>query len=140
MLVLLNRLRLQSREARLGWFSRPLLVAIISALLIVSCILILRQHWMLSLLDPNAIVQPNQRFYRVVTANGEEVSGRLLNQDIFSVQLLDMAERLRSFDKGNLREFGFLPSPMPSLQGSFDGQELADLVQYLVSLRGAETP
>src|SRR5690606_27881893 len=93
-----------------------------------------------SLLDPNAIVQPNQRFYRVVTANGEEVSGRLLNQDIFSVQLLDTSERLRSFDKGNLREFGFLPSPMPSLQGSFDGQELADLVQYLVSLRGAETP
>jgi putative heme-binding domain-containing protein len=91
-----------------------------------------------SLLAPNEKVQPNHRFYSVTTRDGREVTGRLLNQDAFSVQLLDTDEKLRSFMKTDLRQYGFAPSPMPSLRGAFDDQELADLVQYLLTLRGAE--
>lgn len=89
-----------------------------------------------SLLDPNAEIQPKNRYYAVVTRSGERIEGRLLNQDAFSVQLLDTKEQLRSFQKDALQSHGFATSPMPSLQGKFSEQEIADLVQYLVSLRG----
>jgi putative heme-binding domain-containing protein len=89
-----------------------------------------------SLLDPTAEVQPNNRFYRVVTADGEEVEGRLLNHDTYTVQLLDLDERLRSFAKADLREQGFDETPMPSYRKKLNAQQIADLVSYLVSLRG----
>ncbi len=91
-----------------------------------------------SLLDPNSEVQPNNRFYSVTTQAGQQVSGRLLNHDAYTVQLLDTKEQLRSFNKADLQQEGFIPSPMPSLRGKFNDKELADLVQYLVSLRGAD--
>lgn len=89
-----------------------------------------------SLLDPAAEVEATNRFYRVVTRAGEEVVGRLLNHDTYTVQLIDRDERLRSFDKAQLREHGFAPTPMPSYRDELTEQELADLVSYLSSLRG----
>jgi putative heme-binding domain-containing protein len=93
-----------------------------------------------SLLEPNARVLPNHRFYAVTTRDGERISGRLLNHDAFTVQMLDTDERLRSFEKAGLASHGFIDSPMPSLSDHFSEQELADLVQYLVSLRGGSNP
>jgi putative heme-binding domain-containing protein len=93
-----------------------------------------------SLLEPAAEVQANNRFYRVVTADGKEVTGRLLNHDTYSVQLLDSEEQLRSFPKADLREHGFDETPMPSYRKKLDAQQIADLVTYLVSLRGPNTP
>jgi putative heme-binding domain-containing protein len=93
-----------------------------------------------SLVDPAAEVLPSGRFYRVVTKDGATVTGRLLNIDTFTVQLMDMKEQLRSFTKTNLKEFGFIPSPMPSFKSAFTTQELADVVGYLVSLKGRVTP
>ena len=66
-------------------------------------------------------MQPNNRFYRVVTKAGEEVTGRLLNHDTYTVQLLDLDERLRSFRRADLREHGFDETPMPSYR-----RELSD--------------
>lgn len=88
-----------------------------------------------ALLDPEARVLPNQRFYSVVTKDGERVTGRLLNHDAFTVQMLDTNEKLRSFAKSALREHGFTASGMPALT-NFEAQEIADLVAYLASLRG----
>lgn len=93
-----------------------------------------------SLLEPEAEVQPQNRSYAVTLRDGRRVSGRLLNHDVFSVQLLDDDEQLRSFDRGELRAAGFIPSPMPSVRGRLDDAELADLVRYLVTLRGADRP
>jgi hypothetical protein len=39
-----------------------------------------------------------------------------------------------------LRSFGFVPSPMPSYRGTLSPQALADVVSYLVSLRGGAAP
>ena len=89
-----------------------------------------------SLLDPALEVRPNNRFYRVLTSDGEEVSGRLLNHDSFTVQLLDLDERLRSFAKADLREQGFVETLMPSYRDKLSEQEIADLVAYLASRRG----
>ncbi|MES2606873.1 MAG: c-type cytochrome [Pseudomonadota bacterium] len=91
-----------------------------------------------SLLDPDAVVQPNHRYYSVTTKSGDRINGRLMNQDVFSIQLLDDKEQLRSLQKADLQSHGFAPSPMPSLRSSFSEQEVADLVQYLVSLRGEQ--
>ncbi len=90
-----------------------------------------------SILDPGATLNANYRFARAVTRTGTVVTGRLLNQSTFSVQMLDSAEKLRAFDRASLREFTVLnTSPMPSSRGTLDTQEIADIVTYLTTLRG----
>lgn len=89
-----------------------------------------------SVVDPAADIQPTSRFYRVVTRDGTAVVGRLLSHDTFTVQLLDTKEQLRSFVKSELREHGFAASPMPSFKGTLTTQDVADVVSYLVSLKG----
>jgi putative heme-binding domain-containing protein len=88
-----------------------------------------------ALIDPNADVQPQNRFYRITTKSGTTVEGRLLGHDTFTVQLLDNKEQLRSFSKADLRDASFIPSPMPSYRATLTPQELADVVSYLSSLR-----
>lgn len=93
-----------------------------------------------SLLEPAAEVQAANRFYKVTTANGDEVEGRLLNHDTFTVQLLDTDENLRTFYKSELKDYGFTETPMPSVRDELDSRQIADIVSYLVSLRGETTP
>ena len=88
-----------------------------------------------ALIDPNADVQPQNRFYRITKKDGTTVEGRLLGHDTFNVQLLDNKEQLRSFSKADLRSAAFIPSPMPSFKTTLSAQELADVVSYLSSLR-----
>jgi putative heme-binding domain-containing protein len=91
------------------------------------------------LMDPNAEAAPQNRSVRVVTKDGSTITGRLLNIDTFSIQLLDANENLRSFSRADLRESAILPkSTMPSYKDKLSPQELADLVSYLASLKGIE--
>ncbi len=90
-----------------------------------------------ALVDPGATIRPANRFVRAVTTGGDAIEGRLLNQDSFSIQLLDANERLRSLSKTTLRQYGVLQtSPMPSYQDALTNQELDDVVGYLTTLRG----
>ena len=90
-----------------------------------------------SVVDPGQEVLATNRTYRVVTKDGATVTGRLLNLDSFTIQMLDSKEQLRSFEKVNLRDYGFVDvSPMPSYKARLTAQELADVVSYLVSLKG----
>src|SRR5580692_4937916 len=90
-----------------------------------------------SLLEPNEEVLPQNRTYRAVTKQGETITGRLLNVDTFTVQILDAKERLVSLQRSDLRESGFVnDSPMPSYRDKLSSQELADVVAYLVTLKG----
>lgn len=89
-----------------------------------------------SLLDPNETVAPQNRYVHIVTKQGTTVNGRRLNEDTHSIQLIDDKENLRSFDKSQLREMTVAKtSPMPSYQGKLSGQEIADVVAYLQTLR-----
>ena len=64
--------------------------------------------------------------------------GWRLNEDRYSVRLLDRDDNLRSFQKDDLREFERLEtSPMASYADVLSAQELDDLVAYLHSLRGS---
>lgn len=90
-----------------------------------------------SLVDPPRAMLPINRPVRIVTKDGRTVRGRRLNEDTFTVQLIDDQERLISLDKSNIREFEVSrTSPMPSLAQTFSDVELADLVAYLLSLKG----
>ena len=90
-----------------------------------------------SLVDPTRSMRPINRPVRLVMADGTLVIGRRLNEDTYTVQLIDQEERLRSFDKAALREFTVLTeSPMPAYGDQLSDQELADLLAYLVSLKG----
>jgi putative heme-binding domain-containing protein len=90
-----------------------------------------------SLIEPDAEIRPENRSVRAVTRDGATITGRLLNQDTFTLQLLDAQERLLLLEKSNLREFSLLKnSPMPSYRDKLSAEELADVVGYLASLRG----
>jgi len=92
-----------------------------------------------SILDPDAEILPQNRFLRVVTKDGNTVTGRLLNQDAWTIELFDSKERLVTFQKTNVKEYSFIDkSSMPSYKGKLSTQELADLVGYLTSLKGIE--
>src|SRR5436190_17605134 len=90
-----------------------------------------------SLLEPNAEILFQNRLVRLVTRDGVTITGRLLNQDTFCVQLIDSKERLHSLQKSSLNEYAFIDnSPMPTYRDKLNPPELADLVSYLVSLKG----
>jgi cytochrome c oxidase cbb3-type subunit 3 len=90
-----------------------------------------------SLLEPDAEVKTDNRSVRAVTRDGTTVSGRLLNQDTFTLQVLDANERLLLLQKANLRDYAVLKSsPMPSYKDTFSPQELSDVIAFLVTLKG----
>ena len=90
-----------------------------------------------SLLDPTSSMLPMNRSVRGVTRDGKVVTGRRLNEDTYSVQLIDTQERLVSLIKADLKEYAVVKtSPMPSYRDKLTAQELADVVAYLVALTG----
>jgi putative heme-binding domain-containing protein len=90
-----------------------------------------------SIIDPGADIRSDHRPVRVAMRDGSTITGRLLNQDTFTIQLLDSSSRLRLLDMSTVREFTILKeSPMPSYRDRLDAQEVADIVAYLTTLKG----
>jgi cytochrome c oxidase cbb3-type subunit 3 len=90
-----------------------------------------------TLLDPNGLMLPMNRSVRAVTRDGKVINGRRLNEDTYSVQLIDDQEHLRSLDKADLREYTVVTtSAMPSYKDKLSAQEMADLIAYLLTLKG----
>ncbi len=91
-----------------------------------------------SLLDPTGGMRPINRPVRAVTKAGTIIIGRRLNEDTYTVQLVNDRGRLVSLVKAELREWVVsTTSPMPSLKDSLTPEAFADLVAYLVSLKGS---
>ena len=90
-----------------------------------------------TLLDPQKSVQEGYLLVTVVPKTGESVSGALVNEDSFSIQLRDSAGGSHSFWKAEVdrieRQKG--KTPMPSYQGKLSEPELTNLISYLVSLK-----
>jgi cytochrome c oxidase cbb3-type subunit III len=92
-----------------------------------------------SLTDPTSQMMPINRPVRAVLRDGRVVNGRRLNEDTYTVQLMDDQERLVSLAKSDLREYTILTSsPMPSFKTTLTADELSDLVAYLLSLKGRD--
>jgi cytochrome c oxidase cbb3-type subunit 3 len=72
----------------------------------------------------------------VVTGDGKEVKGVALNEDSFSVQMMDQNEQIYLLEKAKLRSF---KKSRESMMPKFDAEilsdkDLEDLVAYLVSV------
>lgn len=92
-----------------------------------------------TLVDPTAAMLPLNRSVRAVLKNGKTITGRRLNEDTYSVQLIDEQEHLVSLDKSDLREFTVIAtSSMPSYKDKLNEQQRADLVAYLLTLKGTK--
>ena len=90
-----------------------------------------------SVTEPTSQMMPINRPVRAVTRDGKVINGRRLNEDTYTVQLLDEQEKLVSLIKADLREYSILTvSPMPSYKDRLTEGELADVVAYLLSLKG----
>jgi putative heme-binding domain-containing protein len=93
-------------------------------------------HLRESVVSPNEKVLPNQWRVEATTRGGASVTGRLLNEDTYTVQLFDPRQGLKSVDKADLSRYLVLKtSAMPSYEGSITGKDLDDLLAYLASLR-----
>ena len=69
--------------------------------------------------------------------DGRTLKGRRLNEDTFTVQIIDDQERLLSLAKSDIKQFVVdTTASMPSYQGRLTPEEVADLLGYLASLRG----
>jgi putative heme-binding domain-containing protein len=90
-----------------------------------------------ALLTPDEALLPIHRPVRIVTSDGRTLRGRRLNEDTYTVQIIDEQENLRSLDKAGLRELVVeTKAAMPSYAERLTPDELADVIAYLVSLRG----
>jgi putative heme-binding domain-containing protein len=88
-----------------------------------------------SILDPNAVVSPLNRYVVLKMKDGKTITGKLLSVDTFAYQIFDSTEKLANISKENVREATMM-SPMPSYKDKLTTQELADVVSYLISLKG----
>ena len=72
----------------------------------------------------------------VVTADGKQIKGVTLNEDSFSVQIMDTSEQIHLLEKGKLRSFQKTrQSAMPKYGADvLKDKDLEDVVAYLVSV------
>ena len=90
-----------------------------------------------TMLEPHESLQPIHRPVRAVTRSGETIRGRRVNEDTFTVQLIDDRARLRSFAKNELTQYVVeTTATMPSYKDRLSADETADVVAYLISLKG----
>jgi cytochrome c oxidase cbb3-type subunit III len=95
-------------------------------------------HMRAAVLDPESTLPAGFLEVRLVTKGGRPITGVRLNEDTFTIQVIDQNGGLHSFFKEDLKELqrDAGKSPMPSFRGVFSATELDDLIAYLVSLQG----
>lgn len=94
---------------------------------------VLQKH----LADPSSMMWPINRPVFAITKDGRNIRGRRLNEDTFSVQLMDEKENLVSLLKADLRSLEISTvSPMPPATKILSTEEVSDVIAYLLSLKG----
>jgi putative heme-binding domain-containing protein len=91
-----------------------------------------------TLIDPTGSMLPINRPVRAVRRDGSVVTGRRLNEDTYTVQIMSEQGRLVALVKAELRAWSVgTTSPMPSYKDTLTPGEMTDLVAYLASLKGS---
>jgi putative heme-binding domain-containing protein len=97
-------------------------------------------HLRAAVLDPESTLPEGFLEVRLVNKDGRRITGVRINEDTFTIQIMELNGGIHSFVKADLkelqREVG--RSPMPSFKATLSASEVDDLVAYLVSLRGAQ--
>jgi len=90
-----------------------------------------------ALTDPSAGMLPINRPVRIAMKDGRTLTGRRVNEDTFTVQVIDQQERLLSLEKKDIKSLEVqTTSPMPSYNGKLTPDEMSDVIAYLISLKG----
>jgi putative heme-binding domain-containing protein len=88
---------------------------------------------------PSEWIPPGFETVTIVTRDGERIRGAKKNEDVFSIQVMDLRERIQGYLKADLREVIYeKDSLMPVFgPGRLNDSDLVDLVGYLTSLKGS---
>lgn len=90
-----------------------------------------------TLLDPQGALLPFNKTIRVTAQDGRTVSGRRLNEDTYTVVLIDGTGKLQAFPKADVKAITISDTAsMPSFKDKLSSTELADVMAYLLSLKG----
>ncbi|MBM3724872.1 MAG: c-type cytochrome [Acidobacteria bacterium] len=89
-----------------------------------------------SLVAPERAVAPAWRAVRVTLRDQSTVTGFLLNEDEYTVHMIDMSERARSFERRGISSMARQAGSTMPPYASVPPQELEHLLGYLCSLKG----
>ena len=88
-----------------------------------------------SILHANKTARARHFRVRAVTRDGKKIEGRRLNEDTYSIQILDADEQLVSLDKTKLFKYEVVKeSIMPAFASVLTDAQVSDLIAYLSSL------
>jgi putative heme-binding domain-containing protein len=89
---------------------------------------------------PSDWVPPAFETVTLVTKEGQRIRGAKKNEDVFSIQIMDMRERIQGYLKSNLQDVIYeKDSLMPAFgPGRLNDSDLNDVVGYLSTLRGSD--
>src|SRR5579872_6341633 len=89
-----------------------------------------------SIRDPSKELVSGYETATVVTADGKAAKGIVINEDRFSVQMMDTSERILLLDRDKLRSFQKSPvSLMPAYNTSaLNEKDLQDILAYLLTI------
>jgi putative heme-binding domain-containing protein len=88
---------------------------------------------------PHEWIPPAYETVTIVTKDGQKVRGIKKNEDAFSVQVMDMRERIQGYLKSNAEVTLEKNSLMPAFDAKrLPDSDLTDLVGYLRTLRGGD--
>ena len=87
----------------------------------------------------SAFIRPGYEPVTLVTRQGERIRGVRKNEDEFSIQIMDMRERLQGYLKTNLSDVTMDKQSVMPAYGSdrLPDRDLDDLLRYLSTLRSA---
>jgi PQQ-dependent dehydrogenase (methanol/ethanol family) len=88
--------------------------------------------------DASAAIAPGYQPVTLVTKDGQRVRGARKNEDAYSIQIMDMRQRLQGYVKAELREvINEKASIMPDFKADrLSDSALDDVLAYLGTLRG----
>lgn len=96
-----------------------------------------REHLRESLLAPDKTVSARYTTVQVATRDGHTHQGILLNEDEYTIHIMDPGEQILSFRRAELKEAAHSSkSLMPAYGKLLSSEELDDLLSFLCSLRG----
>jgi len=90
------------------------------------------------LLEPGSALPDGFVMVRAVRRDGSVLDGIRVNEDSFTIQIRDLANRFHSLRKQQLQalEYESRVTPMPTYREKLSSLEIDHLVAYLASLRG----
>ena len=88
---------------------------------------------------PSEWIPPAYETVTVVTKDGQKIRGIKKNEDAFSIQVMDMRERIQGYLKSNAEVTLEKSSLMPVYdEKRLSQSDLTDLIGYLTTLRGGD--